>query len=148
MLRPLCSGPAICNADLQLVIVKESFEVWLLNRGKSAVQLGPAELFGFGTGSFQDRAPGAVSEVGLRSCSRCCPAVQQRDPLARGEGYLTHVLQRQRREEDQVCGANRRPCDAAHGRDGSQRARPRHVTAGHAGPPFNKSRLFKRMAAQ
>ena len=42
-------------------------ELWMLNDGKCALEVGPGELFGFNVGSFNQKPQGAWCETTLTS---------------------------------------------------------------------------------
>lgn len=56
--RSRSSCLATGNQQLEVHILKESFEVWIVNGGDEAIQSDACELFGFNVGQFSDKSLG------------------------------------------------------------------------------------------
>ena len=56
--RSLCSCAATGNQKLEVHILKESFQIWVVNPGDEVVQNDACELFGFNVGNFSDKSVG------------------------------------------------------------------------------------------
>ena len=54
----LSIGKAMCNSDIKVYITKQ-YRMFLVNSGNSEIKLEAAELFGFNTGSWQEKLSGA-----------------------------------------------------------------------------------------
>ena len=51
--RLLATGNAVCNKDLKILVQKDH-TLWLYNSSDKTLEVGPAELFGFGLGGSSE----------------------------------------------------------------------------------------------
>lgn len=55
----MCGCKATSNGKLKVAIVKDTYEVWLVNESPDAqLDVAAGELFGFNVGSFTERSVG------------------------------------------------------------------------------------------
>lgn len=59
LVRLMCGCKATSNGKLKVAIVKDTYEVWLVNESPDAqLDVAAGELFGFNVGSFTERSVG------------------------------------------------------------------------------------------
>ena len=92
--RSRSSCLATGNQQLEVHILKESFQVWIVNGGDEAIQSDACELFGFNVGQFSDKSLGRawwVLKFRANSSWRCCAGRRgQGHPIPAGVGYCPH----------------------------------------------------------
>ena len=82
-IRLLCKGVCAGNANVSVCFTATvPTELWLLNVKEEAQELGPSELFGFGLGTFADKAV-ATARLGV---SKAIPWLLESD-----HALLAHV---------------------------------------------------------